>query len=102
MLHLVVHTHDPQDCPFRGKDAAEPMIAALEAFVAQEPDRRIEVRDAWASRGSHEIFLLIEAPDAHAVEDALLASGLVARSHSRVLPVVLLADALRAMSAASF
>lgn len=101
MLHMVVHTHDPQDCPFRGKDAAEPMIAALEAFVAPTPDRRIEVRDSWASRGAHEIFLLVEAPDSHAIEDALLGSGLVGRSHSRVLPVVLLADALRTMSAAS-
>ena len=99
MLHLVVHSHDPQDCPFRGKDAARSMIAALEAFVAPEPERRVEVKDSWASRGTHEIFLLVDAPDAHAVEDALLAAGLVARSHSRVLPVLHLTDALRSMSA---
>jgi len=98
MLHMVVHTHDPQDCPFRGEDAARSMIAALEAFMAPEPDRRVKVRDAWTSRSSHEMFLLVDAPDAHAVDDALLAAGLVARSHSRVLPVLHLVDALRSMS----
>ena len=101
MLHIVVHTHDPQDCPFRGKEAARSMIAALEAFVTPDPAMRIEVRGSWASRGTHEIFLLVEAPDAHSVEDALLAAGLVARSHSRVLPVLHLTDALRGMSTAS-
>ena len=101
MLHMIVHTHDPQDCPFRGKDAAEPMIAALQAFEAPAPDRRIDVRDSWATRGAHEIFLLVEAADAHAIEDALVASGLVARSHSRILPVVPLPDALLSMSAST-
>ena len=38
--------------------------------------------------------MLVDAPNAHAIEEALLAAGLVGRTHSRVLPVVALDDAM--------
>ena len=40
------------------------------------------------NRGAHEIFVLIDASNAHVIEEALLGAGLVGRTHSRVLSVV--------------
>jgi hypothetical protein len=35
----------------------------------------------------HEFFILADAPDAHVLEDAVVESGLVGRTHTRILPV---------------
>lgn len=100
MLHMVVNTHGPQGCPFRGGDEAALITSALDAFTTAGGGTGVEVRGAWASRAAHEMFVLVDAPDAHTVETALLNAGLVGRTHSRVLPVVTLEDVLEAARAA--
>ena len=101
MLHMVVNTHSPQDCPFRGGDEAALITNALDAFTTGGIANGVEVRGSWASRGAHEIFVLVDAPNAHAIETALLDAGLVGRTHSRVLPVVTVEDVLEAARAAA-
>ena len=97
MLHMVVNTHSPQDCPFRGDDEAKAMVDAIEAFTSTSVANGLDIQGSWASRGAHEIFLLVQATDAHAIDDALLRCGLTARTHSRVLPVVTVAQMLEAV-----
>jgi hypothetical protein len=46
------------------------------------------VKGSWVNRGAHEVFVLVDAPNAHVIEEALLSAGLVGRTHSRVLSVV--------------
>ncbi|HSJ50081.1 MAG TPA: DUF3303 family protein [Actinomycetota bacterium] len=93
MLHMVVQTHSPTDCAFRGKAEEELLSGAFDVFT-EKPGNDVEVRGSWVNRSTHEVFVLAEAPNAHAIETAMLEAGLVGRTHSRILPVVAVADAL--------
>jgi hypothetical protein len=88
MLHMVVNTHAPLDCAFRGEREDELLSGAFDALEGAGSDDKLEVRGAWVNRAAHEIFILAEAPDAHSIERALLTAGLVGRTHSRILPIV--------------
>ena len=94
MLHMIVSTHNPESCAFRGKEEEELLNHAKDAFEESLPDRGLSLKGSWVNRAAHEIFILVDAPNAHAIEEALLAAGLVGRTHSRVLPVVALEDAM--------
>lgn len=94
MLHLVVNTHNAESCAFRGPEEEGLLVGAADRFADLAKERGMSTQGTWVSRATHEVFFLIEAPDGHAIERALLDAGLVGRSHSRILPVV---DADRAM-----
>ena len=89
MLHMIVNTHNPGKLripqPSDGAALSEPFDRLMDK-VAEE--HGITIQGSWVNRSSHEIFILADAPDSHAVEEALLEAGLVGRTHSRVLSVV--------------
>ena len=93
MLHMVVNTHQPTDCAFRGEQEDALLRGAFDALESGGGDDKVELRGAWVNRAAHEIFLLAEAPDSHSIERALLTAGLVGRTHSRILPIVDAEDA---------
>ncbi|CAN5520399.1 hypothetical protein BH20ACT21_BH20ACT21_24260 [soil metagenome] len=95
MLHMIVSTHNPESCAFRGKEEEEHLNQAGEVFEESAPGRGLALKGSWVNRAAHEIFMLVDAPNAHVIEEALLAAGLVGRTHSRVLPVVALEDAMK-------
>lgn len=94
MLHMVVNTHLPEDCAFRGKEQEEILVGAFEAFQKLAPDQEISVQGSWINRSSHEAFMLVDSPNAHVIEVALLEAGLIGRSSNRILPVVSTDDAI--------
>ena len=89
MLHMIVNTHNPESCAFRspadGAALSEPFDRLMDK-VAE--GHGITIQGSWVNRSSHEIFILAESPDSHAIDEALLEAGLVGRTHSRVLSVV--------------
>lgn len=94
MLHMIVSTHNPESCAFRGKEEEELLNYAGDKFEESAPSRGLALEGSWVNRAAHEIFTLVDAPNAHVIEEALLAAGLVGRTHSRILPIVALEDAM--------
>lgn len=94
MLHMVVNTHLPQDCAFRGKEQEQVLVEAFERFEKAAVDKDISLRGSWINRSAHEGFVVVDAPNAHVIEVALLEAGLIGRSHSRIVPVVSTDDAI--------
>jgi hypothetical protein len=94
MLHMVVNTHSPQDCAFRGDEEEKLLSGAFDTFAGSNGEHQLEVKGSWVNRASHEVFVLVDAPHGHAIEQAMLAAGLVGRTHSRILPVVDTDDAM--------
>lgn len=95
MLHMIASTHNPESCAFRGKEEEELLNHAGDEFEESLPGRGCTLKGSWVNRAAHEIFTLVDAPNAHVIEEALVAAGLVGRTHSRVLPVVALEDAMK-------
>ena len=86
-VHMVVSTHNPESCLFRGEQEGEVLTAAIERFRGSASERKITIQGFWMSRSVHEFFMLAEAADAHVIEDLVVESGLVGRTHTRILPV---------------
>lgn len=91
MLHMIVNTHNPESCAFRGDEEGEILRGAFDRFGSTEGG--LQVKDSWVNRAAHEIFVLVDAPNAHVIEEALLDAGMVGRTHTRILPVIAAEDA---------
>ena len=92
MLYMVVNTHSAESCAFRGEEESRELEGAFSRFEELAPGLGVTVKGSWINRPSHEAFILVDAPDAHAVDAAVVDSGLVGRTHTRVLSVIAVAD----------
>lgn len=91
---MIVNTHDPQDCVFRGDVESVAMKGALRQFEEVAATHGVVPQGTWMSRSAHEIFLLVDAPNVHVIEEILIGAGLVGLTRSRVLPVLPAAEVL--------
>ena len=87
MKHMVVNTHNAESCAFRSEDDGKVLGAALDALGTSGPGSGITVDGFWVNRSAHTFFILIDAPNAHAIDEALLNAGLVGRTHTEIFPV---------------
>lgn len=87
MLHMIVSTHNPESCGFRGEQEDEILRDAIEGFRGSGSGKEIAIQGWWINRAVHEFFILADAPNAHVLEDAVVESGMVGRTHTRILPV---------------
>lgn len=68
MLHMMVLTHQPESCSLAGAAQKKANDAKLERFLASP---ELTLKGAWANGGAHHVFLLVDAPNAHAIDRAL-------------------------------
>ena len=94
MLHMIVNTHGPESCAFRGPEHRDAVVESVEALGALAEARGARVEGAWASAASHTVFGLIDAPNAHAVHELLRDCGLIGHTDSTVYAVNELADVI--------
>jgi hypothetical protein len=95
VLHMIVNTHNAESCAFRGKEEEDLLVGSFDQLKASASESGLTLESWWVNRASHEIFVLVDAPNAHVIEEALLRAGLVGRTHSRILPVVDVDDAMK-------
>jgi hypothetical protein len=88
MLHMVVNVHNPESCAFRSERDEELLSGAFDRLEEVGPEFGIEVKGSWVNPPSHEIFILVDAANTHAIDQALIKTGLIGRTHSRVLSVI--------------
>jgi hypothetical protein len=86
---MVINTHNAESCAFRSKEDAVATTGAFDRFeqVVAAADG-LELLGSWVNRPSHEAFLLVEAPAAHAIDDAIVEAGVLGRTHTRVVSVI--------------
>lgn len=94
MLHLVVNTHTAGNCALRGDEAGDALVAALRQLQDSAADHGVTIEGWWAYRTAHEMYILVDAADAHTVEDALIAAALPQQTSTRVLPVASIDEVL--------
>ena len=89
MLYMIVNTHNPESCAFRSKPDAVATSGAFDRFEELvKATEGLDLRGSWINRPSHEAFVLIDAPSAHAIDDAIVESGILGRTHNRVISVI--------------
>lgn len=95
MLHMIVNTHNPESCSFRSEEHGEVLIGAFEKFIAAVDERDdLDLRGAWVNNACHQVFALVDAPDAHVFDEVMIETGLIGRTRTRVLAVMTADEAL--------
>ena len=86
MLHLVTVRHTAASCPGRaGNEEIHPCLHAMDEMLKA---RGIGIVGRWADPPAHVSYLVLDAPDAHAVQSILMESGVASHTTSEIRPVV--------------
>jgi uncharacterized protein with GYD domain len=101
MKHMVMNTHNAESCGFRSEEDGTAMGAALEALVKSASELGLTVDEFWVNRSAHAFFILVDAPNAHVIDEALLKAGLVSRTHTEIFPVLTMDEVRKAAQSSS-
>lgn len=87
MLHIVVITHSPESCPSHPhiREQFTDCFTKLNKIV---PEREMKIMGNWIDPPAHTNFVLVDAPTAHAVVDALAESGVTRYTSTSIHPVI--------------
>ena len=86
MLHMVIVRHTAESCP--GRDPEGPVHPCLRSLDTLMGERGIEVRGRWADPPAHVNYLLLDAPNAHVIQQLMMESGLFAHTTSETRAVL--------------
>lgn len=88
MLHMVVNTHNPESCAFRSEADDTALTPGIEGLGAAAHAKGATLQSFWVNTGSHAFFILLDAPNAHVVDEVIRDSGLTGRTHSEVYAIL--------------
>lgn len=86
MLHMVVTRHSPESCPDRPGNEA--VVSCLHTIDQLLTDRQITTVGRWADPPRHVNYVVLDAPDAHAILQVFMESGPSAHTSTEICPVV--------------
>lgn len=84
MLHMLINTHSPDHCGFLHNEEGAALRQGFERFGELAKDKGATVQGTWVNTASHTIFVLIDAPSAHTVDEIVRSADLTTRTESRV------------------
>ncbi|MCI0405648.1 MAG: hypothetical protein L0209_06190 [candidate division Zixibacteria bacterium] len=83
---MVISKHSPESCP--GRPGNEEIIPCLNRMQDLLTARGIKTVGKWADPPSHVNFLVLDAPDAHAILQVFMDSGLSAHTATEIRAVM--------------
>ncbi|MGE5225664.1 MAG: DUF3303 domain-containing protein [Planctomycetaceae bacterium] len=101
MKHMVVGRHNAESCAFRSEEDGAILGGALDAFGVAAAELGLTIDGSWINRSSHASFILVDAPNAHVIDEALLKAGLVGRTHTEIYPIFAMEEVRAAFEARS-
>jgi len=86
MLHMMIVRHTAESCPGRpGNEAVHPCLQTMSELLAQ---RGVKTVGRWADPPGHVNYFVLDAPNAHLIQEVLMESGLSGHTTSEVRPVL--------------
>ncbi|MEK9658449.1 MAG: DUF3303 family protein [Chloroflexota bacterium] len=94
MLHAVFATHLPDTCPAGHAAPRKTAVEGLTRLMEELPSRGMSLVGGWANQAAHGLYLIIDAPNAHDVNKAVMEFGL-GRWNTLTINPVITVDQLR-------
>jgi hypothetical protein len=94
MLYMASLSHTPDKCPgvaIEIRDRVLRMAASMND-VLQSHDCTFQ--GGWVSKSAHLTFIVLDAPNAHAADDAMVDLGLAVWNTATLYPVITLDEAV--------
>ena len=87
-LYMVSLEHAPERCP--GVDlGVRDRVLRMSAELTETLSRRgCEYRGGWVGKSSHLTWLILDGPDAHAIDDAVIDMGLATWNRTDIYPII--------------
>jgi hypothetical protein len=94
MLYLVELHHSPEKCPGVSNEVRDWVLrmSASMAEVLQTHGCKFEA--GWVSKSAHVTFTVIDALNAHALDDAIVDLGLAVWNTTTIYPLITLQEAV--------
>ena len=94
MLYMMSLSHTPQQCPGVAteiRDRVDTMFATMTDVLNSHG---CTFQGGWDSKSAHMTFIVIDAPNAHALDDATVDLGLAVWNTATFYPVITLDEAV--------
>lgn len=86
MLHMVIVKHTAESCPGRPEnEAIHPCLHRMDELLVE---RGVEVVGRWADPPAHVNYLVLNAANAHAIQQVLMESGVASHTTAEIRPIV--------------
>ena len=101
MLHMIVNTHNAESCAFRSDEDEAALSPGIDQLASAAAARDAAVQGFWVNSASHTFFILVDAPNAHVIDEVIREVQLTGRTHSQVVAVLDMADLKKAVEASA-
>jgi hypothetical protein len=98
VLHAVIATHGPETCPAANETSRQIASKGLATLIDEQDRLGISIVGGWANMPGHALYVIVDAPNAHVINEALVALGFHRWSTVDVSPVVELARLQEALA----
>ena len=95
MLYMVEATHDPETCAAFVEESKKRMQVMKDNIDDMAKSHGITVKGSWVAMVAHKIYMLLDAPNGHAVQDLVVEVELYAWNTVTMYPVGDLGEALQ-------
>jgi hypothetical protein len=99
MLYFVELKHNPQQCPGVATEIRDRVLRMSETLEQVMQSHGCTFQGGWVGKSSHVTFVVIDAPHAHAVDDAMVDLGLAVWNTSTIYPVITIEEAAEGLRA---
>jgi hypothetical protein len=97
MLYLIELNHSPQQCPGVALEIRDRVLRMSETWEQVMESHGCSCQGGWVGKSTHVTFLVIDAPSAHAVDDAMVDLGLAVWNTTTMYPVITLEEAAESL-----
>ncbi len=99
MLYMVELNHTPQQCPGVATEIRDRALRMSETMDQVMQSHGCTFQAGWVSKSAHVTFIVIDAPNAHAVDDAMVDLGLAVWNTATTYPVITIQEATEGLRA---
>ncbi len=94
MLYLMSLNHSPDKCPGVANEIRDRVLIAASTMTQVLQTHGCTFQGGWVSKSAHLTFILLDAPNAHAVDDAAVDLGLAVWNTNTIYPVITFEEAV--------
>ena len=99
MLYLMSLSHSPEKCPGVTDEIGERMVRSASTMTEVLKTHDCTYQGGWVSKSAHLTFILLDGPNAHAVDDAAVSLGLALWNTTTIYPVITFEEAVTGLEA---
>ena len=92
-LYMVSLEHAPERCPGVDLGVRDRVLRMSTELTETLASRGCEFRGGWVGKSSHQTWLILDGPDGHAVDDAVIDMGLATWNRTEIFPIITMEEA---------